>query len=60
MTSSGLKQNVGSVSGNYMFAPNTIKAVGFKLQFRSQQTSASAQVQETNASSQLVLMEVVA
>jgi hypothetical protein len=59
LTGSSLKQNVGSVAGTYIISPATTTQVGVKFQFASQSNNANAQVQESSATSQLTLMEVV-
>ena len=58
MNLSSAKNNIGSVSGCYEFSPATTSVVNVKAQFRSQANISATQVQETNARSTMVLMEI--
>jgi hypothetical protein len=59
-TNTTLELIVGSASASYLDSPNTTSATIYKTQFSSSFNSASVSVQDNNAPSTIVLMEIAA
>jgi hypothetical protein len=57
-TGTGIVNNVGSVSTNYLDSPATTSATTYKTQFMNPANSATAYVQNSNETSTITLMEI--